>query len=393
MTYNTQQPQKVRTHLVGYDIAQVPDKPQDDLPAIETLDRTLRTVVEVVQGLFEQRPAWTRRAIRNYLHGDEQNYLLRHAIPYVGYIFRSGPWRDAIIKLGHDPRSSPEYRHYQTFMFRILPREVELGRDGGGRRHNPPRMDGEFRSEAELQAFRDKVGAQESHVFTGKNPLPRDGRIWMAIDIKDPLLANVLYPPEQSETFLRPKCEIISDGWFGNGTLAKVKTVMRAKIQYLIDDREPSDEEFSRILALPDHANSEADLANFQLDMSAATPRELTMSAEVRSSIKGAPNWRKKHERDPQGQERVKKRGANLKKKVEFQGENEQEQSEGEEEEIERAEMLEEQIVSAWAQREAAENEQNDGEGEDEGEGEGEYGDGNGEANDEDENMDSDSDE
>ncbi|KAJ5177219.1 uncharacterized protein N7482_003096 [Penicillium canariense] len=381
-TVNTQQPTRVRTHLVAYDIPEVPSKPQESLRPIETLDNGLRSLIKVLEELFEKRPAWTRRALRNHLTTDEQRNLLRHAVPYIGYIFRSGPWRDAIIRLGHDPRTSPEYRHYQTFMFRILPREPELARDGGGgRRHNIPRPITEDPSQGN--------GLSDSHIFTGELPLPRDGRIWMACDIQDPVLAEVLYPADPDPTFLRPACEIITDGWFGNGTLAKVKTIMRFKIQSLIEDRAPHNSDFRRIVAFPDHAYTEADLGLFTVPLESSISREISMATEVRASIKGAPLWRKMHDRGQgdldgekvQRQKQGRTRGKGKKTKVvafEMEEEEEEgdgdgdgggEESEGEEEEMERVEMWEEQAAAAVAAREAAlaeedENENDEGEAE-----------------------------
>ncbi|KAJ5907170.1 uncharacterized protein N7473_004086 [Penicillium subrubescens] len=375
-TVNTQQAARVRTHLVAYDIPEVPTEPQEGLAPIEELENGLRATIQVLEELFERRPAWTRRAIRNYLTTDEQRNNLRHAIPYVGYIFRSGPWRDAIIKMGHDPRTSPAYRDYQTFMFRILPREPELARDGGtGRRHNISRVIGdEMNQSSELT---------DTHIFTGQLPLPRDGRIWMACDITDPILSNILYPPNPPEDFLRPTCEIITDGWFGNGTLAKVKTIMRYKIQTLIEDRQPHDSDFRRIIAFPDHAFTEADLALYTVPMEGTLSREVTMATEVRASIKGAPLWRKMHDRgrgDLDGEkmgalkrargkgkknravefdvEREEGHGEEDEVEVEGAGDgdaNEEEsESEGEEEEMERVEMWEEQAAAAVKAREAA---------------------------------------
>jgi general transcription factor 3C polypeptide 5 (transcription factor C subunit 1) len=394
-TVNTQQVARVRTHLVAYDIPQVPHQPQEDLRPIEELENSLRATIQLLEELFAKRPAWTRRAIRNHLTTDEQRNNLRHAVPYVGYIFRSGPWRDAIIKLGHDPRTSPAYRDYQTFMFRILPREAELARDGGtGRRHNISRVIGD-----EINQTPDMT---DTHIFTGQLPLPRDGRIWMACDIVDPLLKNILYPPNPPEDFLRPSCEIITDGWFGNGTLAKVKTIMRSKIQTLIEDRKPHDSDFWRIVAFPDHAYTEADLGLFTVPLEGTISREVAMATEVRASIKGAPLWRKMHDRghaDLDGEKvgvlkRARGKGKKGKKgkDVVFEVEREDEgvdeggeedevevevedvvggngdESEGEEEEMERVEMWHEQAVAAVQAREAAlaeEDEDENDEGDD----------------------------
>lgn len=375
LTVNTSQPTPIRSHLVPYDVPIVPSEPEADLAPVETLELNLRDLIDLLRGLFEERPAWTRRGLRNYLKSDDQRNLLRHAIPYVGYIFRSGPWRDAIIKFGIDPRTSPEYRHYQTFMYRILPREVDLARESGtGRRHNIPRPeeDVDFAGAAP-----ETGGLTDTHIFTGQVPLPRDGRIWMAIDIKDPILANILYPPKPPSDFLRAECEIIADGWFGNGTLAKVKTIMRAKIQTLIEDRTPSDEEFACILPFPDHAFSEADIVHFTLDPATASSKEITLATEVRASIKGAPMWRKKHERERFGMDGVvgpgpgrggpRQRGKAAVRfeegALEGEGEEEdgneaEEESEGEEEERERAEMLEAQVAAAVGVMDADEGEE-----------------------------------
>ncbi|KAL2010703.1 hypothetical protein VTN00DRAFT_6510 [Thermoascus crustaceus] len=300
-TINTQQAAKVFTHLVPYDIPVVPSKPRDNCPPIETLERTLQETIAAVEALFAQRPAWTRRGLRNNLKTVDQRYCLRHAVAYVGYIFRSGPWRDAIIKFGHDPRTSPDYRVYQTFMFRILPREPEVARDGGGgRRHTLPRP-----AEASIDtSVPGEVGT--SHVFTGQPPLPRDGRMWMVCDITDPILRRILFPeggqPELGHThtnppppnFLRSTCDIICDGWYGNGTLAKAKTIMRAKIQTLLQEDRPADDaEFVRILAFPDHAAvDDNSMQDFTLDPETATSREMQLATEVRATIKGAPSWR-----------------------------------------------------------------------------------------------------
>ncbi|KAJ5089063.1 hypothetical protein N7532_007747 [Penicillium argentinense] len=359
-TINTQQPSKIATHLLPYDIPEVPSKPHENIPPIETQDPALRRTVRDLQVLFEERPAWTRRGIRNQLTTEEQLTSLRFAIPYVGYIFRSGPWRDAIIKLGVDPRSSPEYRHYQTFMFRLMPREPEVARDGKRRRDH----DHDLPLEESSAAAKDP----ESHLFKGTLPLPLDGKIWMVRDIVDPQIASVLYPPdERSSTdhpFVRETCEPVSDGWYGNGTLAKAKTIMRQKINTLIENRQPDENEFVRIMEFPDHAHGPDDLVKFMCDPATSTKRDDILATEVRAAIKGAPIWRMKFESN-----RRDKGKKGKEKEAEVEMETQQEQSEGEEEEMERVEMLENEVAAALAARDAAEGDEGD-EGDDDGEAE-----------------------
>lgn len=332
------------------------------LPLISKLPAVLQTTIETIKQLFEERPAWTRRALRPFLETDEQRYMLRHAIPYVGYIFRSGPWRDAIIKLGHDPRSSPEFRHYQTFMFRFMPSESEnnASRDGGsGRRFQAPRVDintGEG------------IEASSSYVFTGKLPLHRDGRIWMVCDIEDPLLKSILYPADEhtrsldQHPHLREVCEDSADGWYWNGTISKVKVIMRNKIQALLEGHEPADSEFEQIVALPDYAETEEEITRlFQVNLETASPKVIAMATDVRAGAKSAPGWRRVHLAGKTSEEKKRRPNRALGKKVEDvgreEGEQEVEESEGEEEEIERAEMLEDQVAAAVAARDEAEAE------------------------------------
>ncbi|KAJ5641954.1 RNA polymerase III transcription factor subunit [Penicillium lividum] len=359
ITQNIQQVPKIRTYLLPHDIDEVPSKPQESLQPKETLDPSLRRVIDFISELFEKRPIWTRRAIRNFLHSDEQRYLLRLAVPYVGYIFRAGPWRDAIIKLGVDPRTSPEYRHYQTFMFRLMPGESDLGRDGGSRRDRYARLDPETRIEI--------PESRDSYLFTGRLPLHQDGRIWMVCDITDPILKNILYPPEesQSEPFLRETCEVLSDGWFGNGTLAKVKIIMRSKIATLLEGCEPDDADYVKAAAFPNFANDEGDLSTyFQVDARTSTPKEISLATEIRAAIKSAPQWKRTNAKDKDGNVRKGKGKQSAAKSQQeeveiddYEGEMEEVESEGEEEEMERVEIQEEQVAAALAARHTAEEE------------------------------------
>ncbi|KAL2842395.1 RNA polymerase III transcription factor IIIC subunit-domain-containing protein [Aspergillus pseudoustus] len=358
-TVNTQQAAKILTHLVPYDIETVPSRPRDNCPAIETLDPVLRDTITLVKSLFDARPAWSRRALRNQLQTLEQRYALRHAIPHVGYIFRSGPWRDAILRFGHDPRTDPASRMYQTTMFRILPREAETARDGaGGRRHTLPRPNELITPEA-------AATSTGSHLFTGTPPLPLDGRMWMFCDIMDPLLTSILAPSDPlPEGFLREKCDIIVDGWFGNGTTAKLKAIMRHKIITMYEGGTPNDADYVRILALPDYATPETGMGEFWLDPAGASAKEMALATEIRSTIKGAPTWKE----TAGGKKAVSKKAKDGAGGEEGGNEEEEsaveDESEGEEEAIEQQEIMEaavEAVDRAVKRREAERADESDG--------------------------------
>ncbi|KAL2821850.1 RNA polymerase III transcription factor IIIC subunit-domain-containing protein [Aspergillus cavernicola] len=347
-TVNTQQAAKILTHLTPYDIPTVPSSPRPNCPPITSLDPVLQETITILRSLFKDRPAFSRRALRNSLKTVEQRYALRHAVPYVGYIFRSGPWRDAIIAFGHDPRKDPASRIYQTTMFRILPREAETARDGGGaRRHTaiasstPPSKPSEITPET--------ATTTTSHLFTGIPPLALDGRMWMFCDITDPLLSSILAPSTPlPENFLRKECDISVDGWYGNGTLAKLKAIMRSKIHTLYEGKTPNDRDYTAILTLPEHASPETGTAGFSLGAGSVTAKELALATEIRGTLKGAATWREKSAKGKAG----KGKGVGRKEGGE-ESSVEEDQSEGEEEAMEHAEIMEAaaEAVDAAARR------------------------------------------
>ncbi|RAL16809.1 transcription factor TFIIIC subunit TFC1 [Aspergillus homomorphus CBS 101889] len=412
-TINTQRTVKVLTHLVPYDIPTVPSQPRDNCPPIETLDPTLQETITQLHSLFATRPAWTRRGLRNALPSVEKRYALRHAIPYVGYIFRSGPWRDAIVRFAHDPRTSPENHKYQTLMFRILPRDADVARDGylgggsgnnqlgnpivpsgGGRRHTyfrpneVPQFDPTGSSQDQAQ-HQPGLLPTDTHLFTGQPPLPRDGRMWMYCDIQDPTLRAILFPSDpQPEGFLREQCDILHDGWYRNGTLAKFKTIMRHKVLALLEDRATDDADFDQILTLPDVATPDTINTEFWLDPATATQKSTMMATEVRSIIKSAPEFRERAAAEKKAARKTGRRGAaetpgakgTAGRRVQFRedvvgGDDEEEEqemevgeelSEGEEEAFEQEELLEAQAAEAAAAVSAAAEEDEDDEDEDE---------------------------
>ncbi|EGE05386.1 RNA polymerase III transcription factor subunit [Trichophyton equinum CBS 127.97] len=299
-TANTQRIVKIPTHLVSYDISAVPTEPQPNCPPLSDQDPTVHDTVAALRTLFNERPAWTRRALRNKLPTPERKYALRIAIPYVGYLFRSGPWRDGIFKFGFDPRVSPDYRIYQTLMFRLFPVSAEPeGREQendpnaqftttttplSGRRHTLPRLSFENNTDPTLA---------RSHIWTGEPPLSKDGKTWMIVDIEDPILARLLDPSTPDAHPPREKCDIYSCGWYGNVTLSIVRTIMRMKMTMMMEGRTdwPSEQELLPLLSLPSHVDSEEDLNKLTLVKDGLGPVPSHLLTEIRAVARNVP-WK-----------------------------------------------------------------------------------------------------
>ncbi|XP_065080428.1 general transcription factor 3C polypeptide 5 [Ochlerotatus camptorhynchus] len=92
--------------------------PTDPNPlAIESLKmRNIRQeVIDSVTKKFEERPIWTKSALKGNLSEDDVRYLL----PTFGFYFVNGPWRGTWVRFGYDPRKLFESRYYQLLDFRV----------------------------------------------------------------------------------------------------------------------------------------------------------------------------------------------------------------------------------------------------------------------------------
>ncbi|MBE7181656.1 MAG: hypothetical protein INR71_10705, partial [Terriglobus roseus] len=157
-----------------------PDAPSvpDAIPPAAKLDpetaqspRVQRYIAQLRAGLRDVRPIMTKRFIRDLLASDDND--TRYAWAYCGYVFRSGPWRDALVKFGVDPRKDPALRKYQCLMFKI-----EKGR---------------FSADGVKQKWQhsgEKGKAPEGvkgYQFDGKTVVA-DGKVYQLCDITDPIL-------------------------------------------------------------------------------------------------------------------------------------------------------------------------------------------------------------
>ena len=77
-------------------------------------------VVAKLRELFEQRPVWQRMSLEEHLEDSDksQSWRLSAALRQVSYFFLDGPWRNAYVKFGYDPRKVPDSRYFQMLDFR-----------------------------------------------------------------------------------------------------------------------------------------------------------------------------------------------------------------------------------------------------------------------------------
>ncbi|TKW50052.1 Transcription factor tau subunit sfc1 [Colletotrichum tanaceti] len=223
--------------LIGYflkaDQYPIPDGPQSPY---DGTDEEVTHCIARMQEAMEERPIWTRRSLMNKLGSIVRNAnVMKRCVGYVGYQFRGGPWRDAIIKYGIDPRTDPAYRMYQTMIFNM--RKLQAGHIG-----ETWHAIRSLRTE-QRQPQGDN---HESHVFDGKSYWT-DGKVWQICDISDPLIAKLFADAPQ-----RPEVDIYNSGWYHQGTWAKAKGIMKTKMIAIQFGRKLKDDDFSGIFDVRD---------------------------------------------------------------------------------------------------------------------------------------------
>lgn len=186
-------PLRYVNHVVELDAETIPSQIPDSVEPEHTLDTKLRACIRKFREELEKRPIMAKRVQGNLVANND--HLLRRAWCYVGYMFSAGPFRDAIIKFGVDPRKDPACAKYQTLWFQ-LPGETGYGRSKGSE-NVPSRLNGKT-----PRAPKIRTKSKHSHIFDGET-LFRDGKTWQICDITDPLLKDFI-----DNAPLRDDCDV-----------------------------------------------------------------------------------------------------------------------------------------------------------------------------------------
>lgn len=186
-------PLRYVNHVVELDAETIPSQVPVFLEPEHSLDAKLRACIRKFREELEKRPIMAKRVQGNLVANSD--HLLRRAWCYVGYMFSAGPFRDAIIKFGVDPRKDPVCAKYQTLWFQ-LPGETGYGRSKGSE-NVPSRLNGKTPRAPKIRAK-----SRDSHIFDGET-LFRDGKTWQICDITDPLLKDFI-----DNTPLRDDCDV-----------------------------------------------------------------------------------------------------------------------------------------------------------------------------------------
>lgn len=152
---------------VRHDVRTVPHLPKAEWPAEKTLKPEVQHLIFRLRALLQQQAVVTKRLLQDRLQPKVASEL-KVATRYCGYYFSSGPWRDAIVRYGYDPRRSPADMFLQTVSF-----QKDRTETSGPRSWAKP-----------LEANRPKV-------FDGVSP-PVEPRTYQVYEITDRLLRDII---------------------------------------------------------------------------------------------------------------------------------------------------------------------------------------------------------
>ncbi|PKS05306.1 hypothetical protein jhhlp_008679 [Lomentospora prolificans] len=222
--------------LVGCFIAATDPTPPAPNRLPNLLDPLTAEVITAVEEAFEARPIWTRRSLLNYLGPRLKNWgPLKRFLGYAAYQFKGGPWRDALMPYGLDPRSDPKYRIYQTLSFK-LPSIKNANKNAKKKSWK------NFRRARDADPYKFEEDTAESHIFNG-DTYYSNGKVWQVCDITDPTLSRMF-----TEASIRPTCDVESSGWYHQGLWGKAKAVMKCKLVAVLFNRTLAPNAFDHLL-------------------------------------------------------------------------------------------------------------------------------------------------
>lgn len=247
---------------VGSRDVKVPTKPQADVEKIR--HRCDPTVLTRLRELMEERPVWSRVALKNQLSDTElkelqgNNEKVYYAL--VGYAMVGGPWRDTVVRFGYDVREDRSSRIYQRLFLRGGPagRETRLSAQGSDKRvaEDGPEEDD---AEEEHAAARSTVvpiaptkRSKVTHLFDGET-LHRNVGNFHLCDIHDPLIkpfidladrpyGDALVEKVEGIEWVRETFDP-ETGWYTRRALELIRALVGARFKALTDTGRPLREE------------------------------------------------------------------------------------------------------------------------------------------------------
>ena len=80
--------------------------------AVNSLDYNLLECIKWLKSIFDIKPIWLRKQLEDIVP-QEMRRVIKQALPYVSYIYKSGPWRFCNVKLRVNPKDNRSFWKHQ----------------------------------------------------------------------------------------------------------------------------------------------------------------------------------------------------------------------------------------------------------------------------------------
>lgn len=190
-----------------------------------SLDYLLLGCIDWLKSIFSIKPIWLRKHLEDLASYDFKR-VLKQALPYVSYIYKSGPWRFCNIQFGVDPKLDKAFWVYQSEYFRIPNLQISLKLNNNQKRIVPLTL---------TNKSSENIKISETLFFNGQS-IPSTVTYQVG-DISDPVILKLLesHMKEFGNDFFREYPDF-QDGWLNKQTIETIRRVVRYKLGKIVKE-------------------------------------------------------------------------------------------------------------------------------------------------------------
>ncbi|KAK6203477.1 transcription factor [Scheffersomyces amazonensis] len=252
---------KLYTKMIDYNFNIVPDKPAVEL--IDSLSQLtskaypvnspeylLLKCINWTRDIFDLKPIWLRKQLEDIVPEDIRRYV-KQALPYVTFIYKSGPWRFCNVKFGVDPKSDKSFWIYQSEYFRIPGLRFVVPKE------NTRRMVPNTIIEANKKNKTNQEIEVSEYLFFNGVTLPSTVTYQIG-DIVDLDITTIIENHRKyfGRDFLRDIPDF-QDGWINRQTMEVIRRIIRYKLNRIVREESTDQNKIYKIINTDYTANED----------------------------------------------------------------------------------------------------------------------------------------
>lgn len=229
-------------------------KENNNTRVLHSKEYNLLQCIGYLKKLFEVKPIWLRKHIDDLIPS-EYKYSIKRALPFISYIYKSGPWRFCNILYGVDPRTDKSFWKYQCEYFRLQGIKADLFKKVRVQKILPKTI-----KEKSPQC---QFKINDSLLFTGTK-LPSTVAFQIGDLIDEDI--NDLISNTSEDAFFRDELDF-NDGWLNYQSIQTIRSIIRYKLNRLAKDETIDPIKISKIVNTDynDNTNNEQEEDNKEM--------------------------------------------------------------------------------------------------------------------------------